>query len=171
MATFQASLKTLSATPSSLAELVESMNSYACSNSQGGVRFTTALLAEYEPATRTLTYINAGHNRPILRHSSGSIERLDAGGLPLGITADAIYQSGTVTWETGDWLVVFTDGVVEAVNEPGADYGEERLISILNAGAETSPVKMLTRIMVDLDLFVGNTPQHDDITCLLIKAV
>ena len=73
--------------------------------------------------------------------------------------------------ETGDWLVVFTDGVVEAVNEPGADYGEERLISILNAGRETSPVKMLSRIMVDLDLFVGNTPQHDDITCLLIKAV
>jgi sigma-B regulation protein RsbU (phosphoserine phosphatase) len=66
---------------------------------------------------------------------------------------------------------VFTDGVVEAVNELGADYGEERLISILNAGAETSPVKMLSRIMVDLDLFVGNTPQHDDITCLLIKAV
>jgi len=171
MATFQASLKTLSATPSSLPELVESMNSYACSNSQGGVRFTTAFLAEYEPATRTLTYINAGHNRPILRHSSGPIERLDAGGLPLGITADAIYQSGTVTWETADWLVVFTDGVVEAVNEPGADYGEERLISILNAGRETSPVKMLSRIMVDLDLFVGNTPQHDDITCLLIKAV
>ena len=72
---------------------------------------------------------------------------------------------------TGDWLVVFTDGVVEAVNELGADYGEERLISILNAGAETSPVKMLSRITVDLDLFVGNTPQHDDITCLLIKAV
>ena len=62
MATFQASLKTLSATPSSLPELVESMNRYACSNSQGGLRFTTAFLAEYEPATRTLTYINAGHN-------------------------------------------------------------------------------------------------------------
>ena len=67
--------------------------------------------------------------------------------------------------------MVFTDGVVEAVNEPGADYGEARLIAILNAGTETSPVKMLSRIMVDLDLFVGNTPQHDDITCLRIKAV
>jgi phosphoserine phosphatase RsbU/P len=72
---------------------------------------------------------------------------------------------------TARMLVVFTDGVVEAVNEPGTDYGEERLISILNARAETSPVKMLSGIMVDLDLFVGNTPQHDDITCLLIKVV
>jgi hypothetical protein len=56
---------------------------------------------------------------------------------------------------------------VEAVN----DGGEGRVISILNAGTETSPVKVLSRVMVDLDLFVGNTPQHDDITCLLIKAV
>ncbi len=171
MATFQASLKTLSATPSSLAELVNGMNRYACSNSQGGLRFVTAFLAEYEPATHTLTYINAGHNQPILRHNSGLIQRLDVGGLPFGIKADAGYLTGTVVLEAGDWLVVFTDGVVEAVNEPGTDYGEQRLISILSAGMETSPVKMLSRIMVDLDFFVGNTPQQDDITCLLIKAV
>ena len=171
MATFQASLKTLSATPSSLAELVNGMNRYACSNSQGGLRFVTAFLAEYEPATHTLTYINAGHNQPILRHNSGLIQRLDVGGLPFGIKADAGYLTGTVVLEAGDWLVVFTDGVVEAVNEPGTDYGEQRLISILSAGMETSPVKMLSRIMVDLDFFVGDTPQQDDITCLLIKAV
>jgi phosphoserine phosphatase RsbU/P len=171
MATFQASLKTLSATPSSLAELVNGMNHYACTNSQGGLRFITAFLAEYEPATRTLTYINAGHNQPILRHNSGLIERLDVGGLPFGIKGDASYLTETVAVGAGDWLVVFTDGVVEAVNEPGTDYGEERLISILNAGTETSPVKMLSRIMADLDFFVGNMPQQDDITCLLVKAV
>jgi phosphoserine phosphatase RsbU/P len=171
MATFQASLRTLSNTPSSLVELVGGMNHYACSNSQGGLRFITAFLAEYEPATRTLTYINAGHNQPLLRRTSGLIERLDLGGLPFGIKADAIYQAGAVTLEAGDWLVVFTDGVVEAVNEADREYGEERLISIVNAGADTSPANMLSRAMADLDLFVGNTPQHDDITCLLIKCV
>jgi phosphoserine phosphatase RsbU/P len=171
MATFQASLKTLSATPSSLAELVHGMNRYACSNSQSGLRFTTAFIGEYEPATRTLTYINAGHNQPILRRNSGIIQRLDAGGLPLGIKANAPYETGTITLEPGDWLVVFTDGVVEAVNEPGVDYGEERLISILNAGTEIPPVRMLSRIMVDLDVFVGTTPQQDDITCLVTKGV
>ncbi len=66
MATFQASLKTLSTTPGSLVELVGRMNTYACSNSQNGRRFTTAFVAEYDPASRTLTYINAGHNDPIL---------------------------------------------------------------------------------------------------------
>jgi sigma-B regulation protein RsbU (phosphoserine phosphatase) len=171
MATFQASLKTLSATPSSLAELASGMNKYACGNSQGGLRFVTAFLAEYEPATRTLTYINAGHNQPMLRNKSGAIQRLDAGGLPLGIKADATYQTGTVSFTAGDWLVVFTDGVVEAVNEAGTDYGELRLISMLNADTDVPPVKMLSRIMVDLDFFVGNTPQHDDITCLLVKGV
>jgi phosphoserine phosphatase RsbU/P len=171
MATFQASLKTLSSTPSSLVELVGGMNRYACSNSQSGLRYITAFLGEYEPATRTLTYINAGHNQPLLRRTSGLIERLDMGGLPLGIKADAIYQAGAVTLEAGDWLVVFTDGVVEAVNEADAEYGEERLISLVNAGADTSPANMLSRTMADLDLFVGNTPQHDDITCLLIKCV
>jgi hypothetical protein len=171
MATFQASLKTLSLTSSSLAALVEDMNHYACGNSQGGVRFTTAFIAEYEPANRMLTYINAGHNWPMLRRKTGVIERLDAGGLPLGIAVDAKYETGTASLDTGDWVVVFTDGVVEAVNERDAEYGEGGLISILNAGAEISAVTMLHHIMVDLDLFVGNTPQNDDITCLLIKAV
>jgi sigma-B regulation protein RsbU (phosphoserine phosphatase) len=171
MATFQASLKTLSLTASSLAELVEGMNRYACSNSQGGLRFTTAFLAEYQPASRALTWINAGHNWPMLRRNTGRIERLEAGGLPLGIEPEAKYATGSTTLEAGDWLAVFTDGVVEAINERGWEYGEERLISLLNAGAGAAPVQMLSRIMVDLDLFVGITPQNDDVTCVLIKAV
>jgi sigma-B regulation protein RsbU (phosphoserine phosphatase) len=171
MATFQASLKTLSATASSVAELVGGMNRYACSNSQGGLRFTTAFIGEYAPTTRTLTYINAGHNQPILRRKSGAVERLDAGGLPLGIKADGEYETGGATLNPGDWLVVFTDGVVEAVNEPGVEYGEERLIGLLNTSGEIPAVNMLSRIMVNLDTFVGTTPQQDDITCLVIKAV
>ena len=71
MATFQASLKTLSTTPGTLVELVGRMNRYACTNSQNGRRFTTAFIAEYDPATRLLTYVNAGHNNPILRRNTG----------------------------------------------------------------------------------------------------
>jgi phosphoserine phosphatase RsbU/P len=169
MATFQASLKTLAATPVTLAQLVESMNHYACCNSQGGLRFTTAFLGQYQPSSRTLAYINAGHNTPILRRKSGAIERLDAGGLPLGIVADTPYQSATVILEPGDWLVIFTDGVVEAVDVHEQEYGEARLISVLQGGTDLAPVRLLSRIMVDLDLFAGNTPQHDDMTCVLVK--
>ncbi|HWF92162.1 MAG TPA: SpoIIE family protein phosphatase, partial [Terriglobales bacterium] len=82
MATMQASLRTLSATPSSLRELAQGLNHYACTNSQGGLRYTTAFLAEFDPTSRAFTYINAGHNNPVLRRASGEVERLIAGGLP-----------------------------------------------------------------------------------------
>jgi phosphoserine phosphatase RsbU/P len=170
MATFQASLKTLSSVPCSLTELISGMNRYASTNSQGGLRFTTAFLAEFDASSRALTYINAGHNAPILRRSSGTIERLDKGGLPLGIDAQAAYESGTVSLQPGDWLAIFTDGVVEAVNKIDVEYGEDQLLNVLKAGTGATPEELLRRIMSDLDTFVGATPQHDDITCMLIKA-
>ena len=169
MATFQASLKTLSAIPCPLAELVAGMNQYACTNSQGGLRFTTAFLAEFDPASRTLVYINAGHNPPILRRSAGAVERLTRGGLPLGIRPGAGYESGSLVLEAGDWLVIFTDGLVEALNQRDEEYGELRLLPVLNRGATTAPDEMLRRMMSDVDAFVGPTPQHDDITCLLVR--
>jgi len=169
MATFQASLKTLSTAQVALPELAVNMNRYACSNSQGGLRFTTAILAEYDPVRRTLDYINAGHNNPVLRRVGGQIERLDVGGLPFGIQPEAKYDSAGVTLAPGDWLVIFTDGLVEAVNAGGEDYGEPRLLNVLAAGSVSSPDDMLKRLMADLDLFVGSTPQHDDVTCMLLK--
>ena len=169
MATFQASLKTLSAIHCSLAELVTGMNQYACTNSQGGLRFTTAFLAEFDPVTRKLTYINAGHNTPILRRSTGTVERLTVGGVPLGILAGASYESGSLVLQAGDWLAIYTDGVVEAMNQRDEEYGEQRLLHVLNAGAASTPDEMLRRVISDVDAFVGATPQHDDITCLLVK--
>jgi sigma-B regulation protein RsbU (phosphoserine phosphatase) len=169
MATFQASLRTLSVTQSSLPNLIADINRYACTNSQGGLRFTTAFLSEYAPATRTITYINAGHNAPMLCRKSGALERLDAGGLPIGISVDAAYQTGSVTLAPGDWLVIFTDGVVEAMNTRGDEFGEQRLLATVALGADGTPAEMMRRLMADLDGFVGNTPQHDDVTCLLVK--
>jgi len=170
MATFQASLKTLSTAHVALPELAANMNRYACGNSQGGLRFTTAFLAEYDPVRRTVDYINAGHNNPILRRASGQIERLDVGGLPFGILPDTKYESATVTLAPGDWLVIFTDGVVEAENFRQQEFGEARLLAAIEAGKSTEPAAMLKRLMAELDLFVGNTPQHDDVTCMLLKA-
>src|ERR1700691_2814819 len=170
MATFQASLKTLSTARVALPELVADMNKYACSNSQGGLRFTTAFLAEYDATRRVFTYINCGHNNTILRRASGLIERLDVGGLPLGIQSEARYESASVTLAPGDWLIIFTDGLVEAENAHQDEYGETRLLATIAAGVASTPAEMLNRLMAELDLFVGNTPQHDDVTCLLVKA-
>lgn len=170
MATFQASLKTLSTAQVALPELAANMNKYACSNSQGGLRFTTAFLAEYDAANRKVDYINAGHNNPILRRASGLVERLDVGGLPFGIMPEVKYESAQVTLAPGDWLIIFTDGLVEAENSRQEEYGEARLLNAIETNRAVDPGEMLKRLMAELDLFVGNTPQHDDVTCLLLKS-
>ena len=169
MATFQASLRTLSTSGVALGELVAGVNRYACSNSQGGVRFTTAFFAELDPATGDVVYINAGHNVPILRKTSGSVERLEAGGIPVGILAESSYQVGTTRLERSDWLVIFTDGIVEAVNAKDEEYGEPELIRVVDRGSGAAPAELLRGLLGELDQYVGNTPQHDDMTCLLLK--
>ena len=170
MATIQSSLKTLAASPASLPDLVGRMNQYACSNSQNGRRFTTAFIAEYEPATRTINYVNAGHNAPVLRRQSGAMERLEQGGIPLGILEATPYAAGSVMLQSGDWLVIFTDGVVEAENNKAEEYGEQRLLFVIHTGAGLGPSQLLASIMTDLDRFVAGAPQHDDVTCMLVKA-
>ena len=169
MATFQASLRTLSTSGVALAELVAGVNRYACSNSQGGVRFTTAFFAELDAATGDVVYVNAGHNVPILRKKSGAVERLEAGGIPMGIFAESPYGMGTTRLQGGDWLVIFTDGVVEAVNQKNEEYGEPELIRLVDGGSGSAPAELLRSLLAELDRYVGSTPQHDDMTCLLLK--
>ena len=169
MATFQASLRTLSTSGVPLEEMVAGVNRYSCSNSQGGVRFTTAFFAELDPATGDLAYVNAGHNVPILRKKSGVVERLDMGGIPIGIFAESHYEIGTARLENGDWLVIFTDGIVEAENAKQQEYGEPELIRLVDRESGSTPADLLRSLLAELDQFVGNTPQHDDMTCLLLK--
>jgi sigma-B regulation protein RsbU (phosphoserine phosphatase) len=171
MATFQASLHTLAYLPQAkaLPDLVEGLNRYACAHSLGGLRFTTAFLAELDPATRVLTYVDAGHNAPILRRASGQIERLQVGGLPLGIMPDVHHDCGNTTLGGGDLLVIFTDGVIEAENAAGEEYGESRLLQLLASRPGSGAREDLNRLMASLDSFVGTASQHDDITCLVLR--
>jgi len=172
MATFQASLQTLAALPTSLLDLVLALNRYACAHSLGGARFTTAFLAELDLDSRSLTYVSAGHNAPVLRRASGGVERLEAGGLPLGIKANASYECGGSVLRPGDLLVIFTDGVVEAENEAGEEYGEGRLLNLIGSSvtaAGESAAATLNRLMAAVDTFAAATRQHDDITCLILR--
>jgi serine phosphatase RsbU (regulator of sigma subunit) len=169
MATLQASLRTLAALPVSLVELAGRLNQYACAQNLGRRRFTTAFLAELQPATGELTYVNAGHNWPVLRRSSGAIERLETGGLPLGIMSEARYQSGRVKLGSGDLLLIFTDGLIEAENGREEEYGEARMLGILPRFSGCSADAALKQLLMAVDGFVGSARQHDDITCLMLR--
>jgi serine phosphatase RsbU (regulator of sigma subunit) len=169
MATFQASLRTLAEAHTSLLELVEGLNRYACAHSLGGRRFTTAFFGELELGTRVLSYVRAGHNTPFLRRASGSFERLETGDLPLGVDPDARFTCGAATMNPHDLLVIFTDGLIEAVNAADQEFGEPRLLDVLKSSDAAGAQDTLKNLLSAVDAFVGHARQHDDITCLLLR--
>jgi phosphoserine phosphatase RsbU/P len=169
MATMQASLRTIAGDNAPLDALVARLNRYASAYSLDGRRFTTAILATYDPASGELTYVNAGHNAPVLRRFNQSMEFLDKGGLPLGIEPSAVYETATVSLRSGDSLIMFTDGVVEAFNASGDEFGSGRWLNAIHnlpAGTATQSLQFLMR---QVDEFVGATRQSDDITCLVFR--
>lgn len=169
MATFQASLRTLASDGMPLLQLAERLNRYACAHSVGGQRFTTAVIALYEPESRQLEYVNAGHNSPALRRSNGSTERLESSGLPCGILPEASFSASSIVLEPGDTLVLFTDGVVEAFNSAGEEFSDSRWISVIRALPRLSAEGTLRQLMKSVEDFVGTTRQSDDITCLILQ--
>ena len=169
MATFQASLRALAGSRGTLSDLVVGLNRQACSNNMNGRRFTTAFLAELDPLTGGLNYLCAGHNPPMLRHRDGTIERLKSESIPLGIEINEKYETGRTVLDTGDVLIIYTDGVTEARDEDGKEFGEERLLALVSQTFEERAALTLAAIMRKLDEFVGGAPQHDDITCFVVR--
>ena len=169
MATLQASLRTIASEGLPLSELAIRLNHYACAHSLGGQRFTTAVLAEYDPATRRLAYVNAGHNSPVIRRANSSTQRLESASLPLGITPEATFPSAEITLQPGDTLVLFTDGVVEAFNAAGEEFSDNRWLNIIRGLPNLNAQQTLQFLMKSVEDFVGATRQSDDITCLVLR--
>jgi phosphoserine phosphatase RsbU/P len=168
MANFQASLRALAGAPSTLSELVTDLNRLACGNNLNGRRFTTAFLAELNPTSGVLSYLSAGHNPPVLLRLDGTVDRLKSESIPLGIEVSEKYKAGTTILQPNELLVIYTDGVTEARNERGEQFGESRLLALLQPRIEERASATLTGIMKNLDDFVGAADQHDDITCLVV---
>jgi phosphoserine phosphatase RsbU/P len=173
MATFQASLHTVAREGVSLQKLVTRLNRYACAHSLDGRRFTTAMLGEYDPATREFTYVNAGHNAPVIRRHNPNgealIERLPASGVPFGISLDANYEIATAQLAPRDTLILFTDGVVEAFNSKGEEFTDPRWVDAVRRLPDWEAQRSLQFLMQHVDEFVGTTRQSDDITCLVLR--
>ncbi|HKO05381.1 MAG TPA: PP2C family protein-serine/threonine phosphatase [Candidatus Acidoferrales bacterium] len=170
MATFQASLRAVEATGTTLGELVQSLNFYVCENSRSGLRFITAFFAELETATGGIRYTSAGHHPALLRRAAGAVQDLAEGGLPLGIELDERFPEGQTSLRPGDILFIYTDGLVEAVNAQGEEFGKSRLSAVLSPcdGTHTA-AEVLAQITRVVDGFVGAARQHDDITCMVVR--
>ena len=169
MATFQASLRSQAQAPVSLIPLVKSLNQYACAHSLGRRPFTTEFLGELDSESRVLGYVRAGHNAPFIRRASGRFERLETGDLPLGINPDTDFTCGTATMAPGDLLVMFTDGLIEAVNEADQEFGESHLLELLKSRNAANAQVTLKILISAVDAFADHTRQHDDITFVLLR--
>jgi len=169
MAAVQTGFHTLAADPGTLPELTARLNGSMCERSGGGRHLITAFIAELDTSTRSLTWVNAGHNPPMLLRSGGAVEYLREGGIPLGALAASSYESGQTDLRPGDGLFVYTDGVIEAMDDSGAEYGEERLSREIVALGSASAAASLKRIFESVNHYAAAVPQYDDITCLVLR--
>lgn len=117
----------------------------------------------------TLTSCSAGHNPAVLLRANGAIERPDKGGLVLGAFDTASYEEEAITLKTGDALILFSDGVTDAENTKGEQYGEERLLEALAGCERLKPDEVLERVLASVQRFSGDQPPADDVTVLVIR--
>ncbi len=132
-------------------------------------RFATFFWAIFDEARRGLTYVNAGHNPPMLLRASGALERLTAGGPPLGVFADSRYRQDSVTFGAGDLLVVFSDGITEAPDAADEEFGEPRLERLLRDRANLSAGALCNAVLAAVGAFQAGTAQVDDMTVVVAR--
>lgn len=153
-----------------LNQAITSVNKYLAENTPAN-RFVTLFAAELEPETGRLTYINAGHNPPLVGRSNGNIDQLSAGGLPLGLMSFAEYEIGQLDLGSGDALVVYSDGVSEANNLEGEEFGMDRLINVVRTNLGASAAGIRDKVESALSAFTQTAPANDDITLVIAKRV
>ncbi len=166
MSNLQASVRGLASTSLSPHDLCTRLNSLVCHNTAAD-RFITFFYGQLDCETRLLRYTNAGHNAPILLHRNGSHERLQDGGGVLGIFPDQRFTVGTAQLARGDRLLLFTDGVTEAGDADGEEFGEPRLLQLLQDHSSASASALGETILASAASF-SRGHWHDDATLLVL---
>jgi serine phosphatase RsbU (regulator of sigma subunit) len=149
-------------------QIVSELNEYIYENTPMN-RYVTFFYSELDAATGELTYINGGHNAPLLMRNAGDVEQLDCGGFPVGIMNGSTYTEGRVHLAPGDVLVIYSDGVTESVNEQGDEFGENRLLEVVQRHRGRSAAGLRDRIDEALQKFVGRAKSVDDLTLVILK--
>jgi serine phosphatase RsbU (regulator of sigma subunit) len=148
--------------------MVKSVNLYLAENTPSN-RFITLFIAELDPNTGILNYINAGHNPPLVGRADGTVEQLASGGFPLGIMPMAEYEVGQLELQAGEALVIYSDGVSEAVNQKDEEFGMERLTEVIRKNLKASASGIRDKVESALSSFTQTTPANDDITLVIVK--
>jgi sigma-B regulation protein RsbU (phosphoserine phosphatase) len=172
MSVVQASLRVISShRRSSPSELAAQMNRFLY-QATGANKYATFFYAEVDPSSGRLRYVNAGHNPPYLvRCANGATEvaALSDGGTVIGLFPETEFESAELDLRPGDLLVAFTDGVTEALNADGEEFGEDRLKDVLRAAAG-APADAISKTLADtMREWIGTAEQHDDLTFIVVS--
>jgi sigma-B regulation protein RsbU (phosphoserine phosphatase) len=150
-------------------EIVERLNTGIHSVSDGE-RYVTLLLAEIDTHKRTLRYVNCGHNPALLfRAKTGTLTRMNSSCPPIGISPEEICDLASADLIAGDVLVFYTDGVTEAQNQLGEEFGTERLSTVVRRGSSLTAEGLMTDIFSSAASFCGEVGFNDDVTILVVK--
>lgn len=168
MSSLHAAVHAQASSHDSLVETISAVNRYLADNIPPN-RFVTLFYAELDPASGALSFLNAGHNPPLIVHAAGTVEQLASGGLPLGIKRDAEYREGRTQLQMGDVLVIYSDGVTEAASPSGEEFGPTRLYEVVSRNIDASAAGVRDRIESALTKFSQGTEAADDITLVIVK--
>lgn len=168
MATFRAALRTQVRNDFAIGQIVRKVN-YLLWESTADSQFVTAVYGVLDTTTGRFTYTNAGHNPPMLVRLDGSVDELNRGGPALGVFEVANYEEAFVEIQQGDTLVLYTDGVIEAADGEGREFGVKRLQQTVTVARELSAFKTTRAIMDATRAFSGTDSFTDDFTLMVVK--
>jgi sigma-B regulation protein RsbU (phosphoserine phosphatase) len=168
MSSLHAAMHAQTCAHQSIAESISAVNKYLAETIPAN-RFVTLFCAELDPLSGAINFINAGHNPPLIAHASGTIEQLAAGGIPLGITPDALFREGRTQLQHGDVLVIYSDGVSETQNPSGEEFGMMRLYDVVSRNLDSSAAGLRDKIESALTKFAQGTDSVDDLTLVIVK--
>ena len=167
MMTAKTIIKDLAESGMEVNDIFTKANEKLCENNESGM-FVTAWMGILDLTTGRMKFANAGHNPPLLKRANGNFEYLKTrAGFVLAGMEGVCYRAGELVLDPGDRLFLYTDGVPEATNADNKLYGEDRLLAFMNANASAEATEILPQLKVDIDEFVGEAPQFDDITMLM----
>lgn len=168
MANVQATLRSQTLSSPTPEACVNRSNYLLCENIQRG-KFVTLFYGILDTRAHTLTYVNAGHNRPFLMRHGEAAHELAGGGLVLGALPNFTYTASSTTLAPGDTLVIYSDGITEAMNFFRQTFDEHRLAEVLQTHHQASATDLLHHIIDAVQQYAGNVPQSDDMTLLVVK--
>lgn len=169
MANLQASLRALASGEMSIGEMVSRINNLIYQNTDLD-KFITFFYGQLDTSNNNFTYCNAGHNPPYKVSQDGEAYELMVGGIILGMMADIVFETETIVINPGDRIVMFTDGITEAMDEKEEEFGDERVKTLIQKDPSLTSQELLNKVVTEVEGFSAGSPQADDITMVIVKA-